>query len=60
METTIGLKPGTGLSIDYRDGKIEIERKSLKFRIGSKRFRPAGQHSWRAEEVGGGDQRVDS
>jgi AbrB family looped-hinge helix DNA binding protein len=25
-----GLKPGTGLRIDYRDGKIEIERKSLK------------------------------
>jgi AbrB family looped-hinge helix DNA binding protein len=28
-----GLKPGTGLRIDYRDGKIEIERKSLKSRL---------------------------
>lgn len=28
-----GLKPGTGLRIDYRDGKIEIERKSLKARL---------------------------
>jgi AbrB family looped-hinge helix DNA binding protein len=28
-----GLKPGTGLKIDYRDGKIEIERKSLKSRL---------------------------
>jgi AbrB family looped-hinge helix DNA binding protein len=31
-----GLKPGTGLQIDYRDGKIEIERKSLKTRLISK------------------------
>jgi AbrB family looped-hinge helix DNA binding protein len=28
-----GLKPGTGLRVDYRDGKIEIERKSLKSRL---------------------------
>jgi len=28
-----GLKPGAGLSIEYRDGKIEIERKSLKSRL---------------------------
>jgi AbrB family looped-hinge helix DNA binding protein len=31
-----GLKPGTGLRIEYRDGKIEIERKSLKSRLVSK------------------------
>ena len=28
-----GLKPGMSLRIDYRDGKIEIERKSLKSRL---------------------------
>jgi AbrB family looped-hinge helix DNA binding protein len=28
-----GLKPGAGLSIEYRDGRIEIERKSLKARL---------------------------
>ena len=28
-----GLKPGASLKIDYRDGKIEIERKSPKSRL---------------------------
>jgi AbrB family looped-hinge helix DNA binding protein len=28
-----GLKAGAGLSIEYRDGRIEIERKSLKARL---------------------------
>ena len=28
-----GLKPGIGLSIEYRDGKIEIEHKSPKGRL---------------------------
>jgi AbrB family looped-hinge helix DNA binding protein len=28
-----GLKPGAALSIEYRDGRIEIERKSMKARL---------------------------
>ena len=28
-----GLKPGAGLSIQYRDGRIEIEPKSMKARL---------------------------
>ncbi len=36
IRETAGLKPGASLRIEYRDGKIEIERKSPKTRLISK------------------------
>jgi AbrB family looped-hinge helix DNA binding protein len=47
-----GLKPGVALSIEYMNGRIEIERKSMRARFGSKRIGTSGQYSQRAQDVG--------
>jgi AbrB family looped-hinge helix DNA binding protein len=45
-----GLKPGAAVSIEYRDGRIEIERKSMRARLVPKG--PVLVYSRRAQDVG--------